>query len=65
MLGSLTGSDPGFACRGVHIPLAYDALMVKCARQDWVPSMQNFDGLLDHNGDGVSRLVALTGELSA
>ncbi|RMH02382.1 MAG: hypothetical protein D6702_08990, partial [Planctomycetota bacterium] len=64
VLGSFTGTDPPIVYGGVTIPLVYDALTRKLARQDYEPSMQNFSGVLDSNGDGLALIVALPGELT-
>jgi hypothetical protein len=64
VLGSMTGTDPGFSYGGIAIPLVYDALTVKMARQEYEPSMQNFSGALDADGDAVALLLTLPGELT-
>jgi len=65
MLGSMTGTDPGILYGGVSIPLTYDLLTEKLARMDYEPSMQNFSGYLDGNGDAASLIITVPNELAA
>ncbi|NQU48535.1 MAG: FG-GAP repeat protein [Planctomycetes bacterium] len=65
ILGSLTGSAPGFAYQGVSIPLIFDSLTTVLASGGIPVMFVNFGGQLDAQGLALAYLATRPGEISA
>ena len=65
ILGSLTGSSPGFAYQGVSIPLIFDSLTTVLASGGIPVMFINFGGQLDAQGVALAYLATRPGEISA
>jgi len=65
ILGSTTGTSPGFAYQGIQVPLVLDTLTMLLASGSAPPMMVYFNGQLDPQGDAVAYLATRSGEVSS
>lgn len=65
VLGSETGTSPGFGLQGILVPLVFDSYTMRTLMRPNMPPFMNSLGVLDGDGLATASISAVPGELPA